>query len=67
VGGRIFQNREKKLPQYSASHERMSYQEWDVHPKERNKNRGAERLITDQEHHGYYTKDHYRTFQTITE
>jgi ribonuclease T1 len=57
VGGRVFQNRERRLPQNE------NYQEWDVLPKIQGKNRGAERLVTDSKKTGYYTKDHYKTFK----
>ncbi len=62
VGGRTFQNREKRLPKL----EKGKYKEWDVHPKEKNKNRGVERLVTSSSK-AYYTKDHYDTFTQIKE
>ncbi|MBX3236829.1 MAG: hypothetical protein KF814_11805 [Nitrospiraceae bacterium] len=56
VGGRTFQNRERRLP-------RGSYREYDVHPKVPGKNRGAERIVIDQRTgKAYYTGDHYKTF-----
>ena len=56
VGGRAFQNRERALP-------RGRYREYDVHPKVRGKNRGAERIVIDQRTgKAYYTADHYRSF-----
>lgn len=56
VGGRTFQNRERVLP-------RGRYREYDVHPKARGKNRGAERIVIDQANgKAYYTADHYRSF-----
>lgn len=56
VGGREFQNRERRLP-------RGFYQEYDVNPKKRGRSRDAERIVIEQ-HTGkaYYTGDHYRTF-----
>lgn len=60
VGGRVFQNREKLLPQNEK------YQEWDVNPKVEGQNRGAERLVTS-EKNAYYTQDHYRSFVKIQE
>ena len=56
VGGRTFQNRERRLPQ-------GQYREYDVNPRIRGKNRGAERIVIER-HTGkaYYTADHYRTF-----
>jgi ribonuclease T1 len=59
VGGRIFQNREHRLP------ETTTYNEWDVNPKVNGQNRGAERLITGKDHSAYFTNDHYRTFKKI--
>jgi len=58
VGGRTFQNRERILPRGPS----MRYQEWDVHPKSQDKNRGAERLVTCSDGSAYYTNDHYRSF-----
>ena len=56
VGGRTFQNRERRLPQ-------GRYREYDVNPKIRGRNRGAERLVIEQQTgKAYYTADHYKTF-----
>ncbi len=63
VGGRTFQNREKRLAM-SENGKKIRYQEWDVNPKERGRNRGAERLITS-DTKAFYTDDHYKTFQEI--
>ncbi|MFN8280952.1 MAG: ribonuclease domain-containing protein [Saprospiraceae bacterium] len=65
VGGRIFSNREKRLVNYNASGQRISYQEWDVHPKSKLVHRGAERLITGSDGSAYFTSDHYKTFIKI--
>lgn len=65
VGGREFQNREKRLPQKKPDGKKIRYSEWDVHPKEQGKNRGPERLVTGSDHSAYYTKDHYKTFLKI--
>jgi ribonuclease T1 len=59
VGGRTFENRENRLPRNTT------YREWDVRPKVKGKNRGAERLITSKDKHAYYTNDHYRSFTKI--
>ncbi|HTO94933.1 MAG TPA: ribonuclease domain-containing protein, partial [Bacteroidota bacterium] len=57
VGGRVWQNREHRLPRGE------SYREFDVHPKVRGVNRGPERIIVDMRtRRGWYTADHYRTF-----
>ena len=56
VGGRDFQNRERRLPQ-------GSYREYDVNPKIRGRGRDAERIVIEQRSgKAYYTGDHYRTF-----
>ena len=57
VGGRIFQNREKKLKLRDNRGGKIIYKEWDVHPKIKGKNRGAERLITGSDQSAYFTKD----------
>jgi ribonuclease T1 len=67
VGGRTFQNREKRLPRLEESGRKIKYQEWDVHPKVKGKNRGAERLVTGSDKNAYYTKDHYKSFIQIEE
>jgi ribonuclease T1 len=60
VGGRIWKNREKNLPKGG------NYHEFDVNPKERGRNRGAERIVVDYDSgKGWYTSDHYRTFILI--
>ena len=59
VGGRTFENRERRLP-------RGRYREYDVNPKMRGRDRGAERLVIEQRTgKAYYTDDHYRTFTAI--
>lgn len=56
VGGRDFQNRERRLPL-------GRYREYDVNPKLRGRGRDAERLVIEQRTgKAYYTGDHYRTF-----
>lgn len=56
VGGRDFQNRERRLP-------RGYYREYDVNPKIRGRRRDAERIVIEQRTgKAYYTGDHYRTF-----
>lgn len=65
VGGRIFQNREQRLPKRDGSNQSISYQEWDVHPKKRGVNRGPERLVTGNNTSAYYTPDHYQTFYSL--
>ena len=56
VGGRVFGNRERRLP-------RGSYREYDVNPKKPGKNRGTERIVIErQTGKAYYSRDHYETF-----
>jgi ribonuclease T1 len=56
VGGRVFQNREGRLPA-------GRYREYDVHPRSPGRDRGPERLVIDQvTGRAYYSGDHYRTF-----
>jgi ribonuclease T1 len=64
-GGRSFGNYENHLPKKDRYGKRIRYQEWDVNPKVRGKNRGAERLVTGSNHSAYYSRDHYRTFIQI--
>jgi ribonuclease T1 len=59
VGGRNFQNRERRLP-------RGYYREYDVNPKIRGRGRDAERIVIEQRTgKAYYTGDHYRTFAPL--
>lgn len=59
VGGRFFQNRERRLP-------RGHYREYDVHPKVRGINRGPERIVIEQDSgRAYYSPDHYRSFTPL--
>lgn len=64
-GGRKFSNREKRLPQKDASGNAIRYQEWDVNPKIKGQNRGAERLVTGSDGSAWYTHDHYKSFIRI--
>ncbi len=65
VGGRTFQNREKRLSSFDTNGMPLQYREWDVHPKVPGKNRGAERLITGSDESAWYTNDHYKSFKRI--
>jgi ribonuclease T1 len=62
VGGRVFQNRERKLPNTNANGEKATYYEWDINPKRKGQNRGAERLVSEEYLRAWYTPDHYNTF-----
>ncbi len=66
IGGRIFYNREKKLPGRDEQNRMINYREWDVKEKITGESRGPERLVTS-ENKAYYTKDHYTTFILIKE
>jgi ribonuclease T1 len=65
VGGRTFQNREKRLPEKDKEGQKIRYREWDVFPKIQGRNRGAERMVTSSDERAWYTRDHYRTFVEI--
>lgn len=62
VGGRVFQNRERRLATKDAQGKKIQYQEWDVNPKIRGQNRGTERLVTGSDGRAWFTNDHYQTF-----
>jgi ribonuclease T1 len=68
-GGRDFHNAgasgQKGLPRRDADGKAIAYREWDVNPKVRGVNRGAERLVTGSDGSAYYTEDHYRTFTKV--
>ncbi len=65
VGGRIFSNREKIVPNANAHGDLIHYQEWDVNPKIKGQNRGPERILTGSDRRAWYTNDHYQTFTEI--
>jgi guanyl-specific ribonuclease Sa len=61
VGGRGFQNRERRLPP-------GRYREYDVNPRMRGRSRDAERIVIEQDTgRAYYTGNHYRTFTPLNE
>jgi len=62
VGGREFENREHRLPERDAAGNIVSYQEYDVNPKQNGVNRGVERIIISNRGQHYYTADHYKHF-----
>jgi ribonuclease T1 len=65
VGGREFTNRQNVLPVNNNNGQRINYQEWDVNPKVKGKNRGAERMCTGDDGRSWYTSDHYKSFTEI--
>ena len=66
VGGRRFGNYgsggEQKLPLRDDRGRRISYLEWDIHPRRPGLNRGPERIITGSDGRAWYTADHYCSF-----
>ncbi|WP_341226638.1 ribonuclease domain-containing protein [uncultured Arcticibacterium sp.] len=62
VGGKRFGNYEQLLPKTAPNNVKLSYKEWDIHPKKKGQNRGAERLVTSSDGKAYYTADHYASF-----
>lgn len=65
VGGTVFSNREKILPEEDSVRNPVQYQEWDVNPKIPGQNRGTERIVTGSDGRSWYTNDHYQTFTEI--
>ncbi len=65
VGGRVFSNREKLLPQRDEQDKVITYQEWDVNPKIQRQSRDAERIVTGSDGRSWYTRDHYKSFTEI--
>ncbi|MEO6818452.1 MAG: ribonuclease domain-containing protein [Ginsengibacter sp.] len=65
VGGRVFTNREKIVPQVDSNGNSITYQEWDVKPKIKRQNRGTERILTGSDGRAWYTDDHYQSFKEI--
>ena len=65
VGGRIFSNREERLPREDNAGRPILYHEWDVNPKREGQNRGTERIITGSDDRAWYTNDHYQSFKEI--
>lgn len=65
VGGRTFENRERRLARRTADGKTIAYREWDVNPKRTGVDRGPQRLVTGNDRSAYYTADHYSTFTRI--
>ncbi|WP_228788178.1 guanyl-specific ribonuclease [Nocardia farcinica] len=61
-GGERWMNRDGDLPRADAAGRPITYQEWDVNPKQRNRTRDAERIVTGSDGSAWYTGDHYQTF-----
>jgi ribonuclease T1 len=65
VGGRQFKNLEKHLQKRDTNGQKITYQEWDVNPKQQGRNRGTERLITGSDGRVWFTSDHYSSFVEV--
>ncbi|MEZ0486975.1 ribonuclease domain-containing protein [Fibrella aquatica] len=65
VGGRRFGNFENHLPRSDTDGKPIQYQEWDVNPKVRGRNRGTQRLVTGSDGRAWFTNDHYNTFVEV--
>ncbi|MEV0293380.1 ribonuclease domain-containing protein [Nocardia sp. NPDC050710] len=61
-GGEQWMNRGGDLPRTDAAGHAITYREWDVNPKQRNRSRDAERIVTGSDGSAWYTGDHYTTF-----
>ncbi len=66
-GGRVFHNKEMKLPSETNAGKPINYKEWDLCPKPAGApNRGTERIVTGDDGRVYFTKDHYKSFIDVT-
>ncbi len=65
LGGGVFHNYEKLLPENTANNDPINYSEWDVHPKIKDMPRGKERLVTGDDKSAWFTDDHYKSFINI--
>ncbi|MEV5839632.1 ribonuclease domain-containing protein [Nocardia sp. NPDC052112] len=61
-GGDRWMNRGGTLPAKDSAGKALTYQEWDVNPKQPNRSRDAERIVTGSDGSAWYTGDHYETF-----
>ncbi|MEU7143062.1 ribonuclease domain-containing protein [Nocardia sp. NPDC046473] len=61
-GGDRWMNRGGTLAAKDAAGKPITYQEWDVNPKQRGRSRDAERIVTGSDGSAWYTGDHYETF-----
>ena len=62
VGGRIFENRERLLPIKNKYNQQIICKEYDINPKVKGQNRGAERIVLGDDDSRYYTNNHYQSF-----
>ncbi|MGK8553512.1 ribonuclease domain-containing protein [Nocardia gipuzkoensis] len=61
-GGERWMNRGGDLPATDSTGKPITYQEWDVNPKQPGRSRDAERIVTGSDGSAWYTGDHYKTF-----
>ncbi|MFB8274044.1 ribonuclease domain-containing protein [Nocardia colli] len=61
-GGDRWMNRAGTLAAKDGAGKPITYQEWDVNPKQRGRSRDAERIVTGSDGSAWYTGDHYETF-----
>ncbi|MGW4368792.1 ribonuclease domain-containing protein [Nocardia takedensis] len=61
-GGERWMNRGGDLPRSDPQGRAITYQEWDVNPKQQGRSRDAERIVTGSDGSAWYTGDHYATF-----
>ncbi|WP_405167119.1 ribonuclease [Nocardia sp. NBC_01499] len=61
-GGDRWMNRAGTLATKDSAGKPITYQEWDVNPKQRGRSRDAERIVTGSDGSAWYTGDHYETF-----
>ncbi|HHW36088.1 MAG TPA: hypothetical protein GXX18_02115 [Bacillales bacterium] len=62
-GGKPFKNSGKNGGQVLPKN--TTYKEYDVNPKVKGQDRGAERLVIGEDGSAWYTNDHYKTFIRI--
>lgn len=65
LGGRVFPNYDGVLPRFDARGKRILYREWEVRPKARGGDGGAERVVTGSDGRAWYTADRGRTFLEV--
>ena len=65
VGGRVFENKEGRLPAKDGKGKALTYWEYDVFPFVQGKNRGAVRVVIDSNWVAWYTRDHYKSFSKL--
>ncbi|WP_338066600.1 ribonuclease domain-containing protein [Mycobacterium triplex] len=68
-GGSPFRNappgKPPPLPTNDSSGEPITYTEWDVNPRDPDRKRDDERIVTGTDGSAWYTDDHYGTFRRL--